>query len=153
MLPSSISELRYMTADPVVARSVRWGAVGAGMFLGGMIVGVRLDGLAIGVALASLVVVTPLLVFAGLLYNFHSDSDSALPRFKALLVIMLVGWASVEVFALGAFAFAWSDVARWSFLLIGSVAVAFLIFAQFVAPRIETVSAAAPDPALTSYEP
>jgi len=153
MLPSSISELRSMTADPVAARSVRWGAIGAGMFLGGIIVGVTLDGLAIGVALAGFVIVTPLLVFAGLLYNFRSDSESALPGFKALLVIMLVGWASVEVFALGAFAFAWSDIARWAFLLIGSAAVAFVIFAQFVTRRIENVPAAASDEELTVQDP
>jgi hypothetical protein len=152
MLPSSISDLRFMTADPAVARSVRWGAIGAGMFLGGMIVGVTMDDLAIGVALASFVIVTPLLVFAGLLYNFRGNSESALPRFKALLIIMLVGWASVELFALGAFAFAWSDIARWAFLLIGSVIVAFLIFAQFVAPQI-VGSARAFDDGGTPHDP
>ena len=144
--------IRLVTADPVVMRSMRWGAVGAAMFLGGMIMGVTLDGLTVGITLAGFLILTPLLVFAGLLYNFRGDSQSVLPSFKTLLVIMLVCWTSVEVFALGAFAFAWSGVARVAFLLISSAAVAFLIFSQFVKPRDHAVASAL-DEGLISPEP
>ena len=133
-----VRSINLLTADPVVMRSMRWGAVGVAMFLGGMIAGVTLDGLATGIALAAFLVLTPLLVFAGLLHSFRTDSRSALPSFRTLLIIMLVCWTSVEVFALGAFAFTWSGGARLAFLLVSSAAVASLIFAQFVKPRDHT---------------
>jgi len=131
---------------------MRWGAAGVGMFLGGTLIGVSFDGVAIGIALAGFLALTPLLVFAGLFYNFRDDAQSALPRFKTLLVIMLVCWASVDLFAVGAFAFAWSGVARLAFLLIGSAAVGFLIFMQFVKPhgRLQVPRL---DEALISHEP
>lgn len=152
MVPRFVRYANLMTADPVVMRSMRWGVIGAAMFLGGTIMGVTLDGVAIGITLAAFLVLTPLLVFAGLLYNFRSDSQSALPSFKTLLIIMLVCWTSVEVFALGAFAFAWSGTARMAFLLIGSAAVAFLIFSQFAKPRGQA-PAPALDEGLISHEP
>jgi hypothetical protein len=152
MGPRFVRYISLLTADPVVMRSMRWGIAGAATFLGGTIIGVTLDGLAIGITLAGFLVLTPLLVFAGLLYNFRSDSQSVLPSFKTLLIIMLVCWTSVEVFALGAFAFAWSGVARVAFLLISSAAVAFLIFSQFVKPR-EHARVPALDEGLISHEP
>ena len=152
MGPRLVRYISLIAADPVVMRSMRWGAAGAAMFLGGMIIGVTLDSIAIGIALAAFLVLTPLLVFAGLLYNFHSDSQSVLPSFRTLLIIMLVCWTSVEIFALGAFAFAWSGAARLAFLLVGSTAVAVLIFSQFVKPR-DQARVPVLDEGLISHEP
>ncbi len=152
MGPRFVRYLQLLTADPVVFRSMRWGALGVAMFLGGTIVGVSFDGLAVGIALAGFLVLTPLLVFAGLLHNFRGDSQSALPSFKTLLVIMLVCWASIEFFALAAFALTWDSMARLSFLLVGSAAVGFLIFSQFAKPRGHLRNPISDD-ALLSHEP
>lgn len=146
-----LRRIRLVLADPVVMRSMRWGALGAATFLGGLALGVTRDGIAIGVTLGIFFGLTPLLVFAGLLYNFRSDSQSALPSFKSLLVIMLVCWASVDVLALGAFAFAWSASARLAFLLVSAVAIALLIFSQFVKPQDRSVTPL--DDGLMSHEP
>ena len=147
-----LRKMRLMLADPVVMRSMRWGALGAATFLGGLTIGFTRDGIAIGIALGVFFGLTPLLVFAGLVYNFRSDSQSVLPSFKSLLIIMLLCWASVDVLALGAFAFAWSAAARLAFLLVSSASVAVLIFSQFVKPQDRAVTAPLDD-GLVSREP
>lgn len=124
-----IRRIGSLTADRV---SMSWGMVGAAMFLAGTAIGAELDDIAIGIPFACFVVLTPFLLLAGLLYDFQTDSQSALPTFKTLLILMLVCWAALEIFALGAFAFEWSSVGRLVFLFVVSGAVALLIFSQFI---------------------
>lgn len=130
-----IRQIEMLAGDRGGIQSISWGVAGATMFLVGTLIGVELEGIAIGISMGCFLTLTPLLVLAGLLYNFQADPGSALPSFKTLLVLMILCWGALEILALGTYAFPWSNAGRLAFLLVISVAAAFLIFSQFIKPK------------------
>ncbi len=112
-----------------------WRIAGFGIFLAGLMIGLRHEELAIGLALACFITLTPLLVLAALLYEFQTDSARVLPGFKALLILMLLSCAALEIFALGSLAFAWSSSARLVLLMMMAGAIALAIFSQAFTTR------------------
>jgi hypothetical protein len=134
-------------------QSVAWGIAGAAIFLIGTFLGAGLDGIAIWILFAGFLTVTPLLVLAGLLYNFQADPGSALPSFKTLLTLMLLCWGALDILALGTFGFNWSNAGRLALLLVISALLAFLIFSQFIKPKNrELTPSDEPEPLLITFE-
>jgi hypothetical protein len=112
-----------------------WRVAGFAIFLTGLAIGLHLEGAAIGITLACFIVLSPLLVLAGLLYEFQSNPEPILPSFKTLLILMFLCWTALEIFALGALAFRWSNAIRVVLLLIMSGTIAWLIFSYLVKAR------------------
>lgn len=130
----AVGELRSrgvaLLATPVSA----WRVAGFATFLGGVILGSKLQGAAIGLTLGCFIGFSPLLVVAGLLYEFQTETERRLPGFKTLLVLMLLCWTVLAVFALGTLALGWNAVARFLLLLMMAAAIAGLIFYRVAAP-------------------
>jgi hypothetical protein len=112
--------------------SIGWRIAGFGIFLLGLGIGTRLEGWAMAVALAAFIVLTPLLVLAGLFYEFQTEPNRILPGFKTLLLLMFLCWIALEIFALGTFAFGWSTIARLVLLVMMAGSIALVIFAQLL---------------------
>jgi hypothetical protein len=107
-----------------------WRMAGFAIFLAGVILGAKLDNAA-SWALACFIVLSPLLVLAGLFYESPSETKRNLPSFRTLLILMLLCWTVLEVFALGTLVLGWNAVARFLLLLIMATAIAGLIFYHF----------------------
>jgi ABC-type transport system involved in cytochrome c biogenesis permease subunit len=127
-----VRRFRLSSFDRLTAPGTSWRIAGFGIFVIGIVIGARLEGLAIGLALVCFIVLTPLLVLAGLFYEFQSDPERVLPSFKTLLVLMFLCWVALEIFALGTLAFAASNVARLILLLMMAGAIALVIFSHLL---------------------
>jgi ABC-type transport system involved in cytochrome c biogenesis permease subunit len=127
-----VRRLRLSGAHWLSAPSTSWRIAGFGIFVIGVIVGARLEGLAVGLALVCFIVLTPLLILAGLFYEFQSDPERVLPSFKTLLVLMFLCWLALEIFALGTLTFAASNIARLILLVIMAGSIALVIFSHLL---------------------